>query len=61
MTRVTLHLKNIYVFFKKYSVTRVTRFESPKEHGEFGVTRGATRVVTRVMRCNSRLKYKIKR
>ena len=36
---------------------RVTRCNSPKKHGEFGITRGARRVT----RCNSRAKYKITR
>ena len=30
------------------------RCDSPKKHGDFGITRDATR-------CNSRLNYKIKR
>ena len=60
MTLVTLHLKNIYIYFLKYSVASVTCCDSPKKHGEFGVTRGATRGVTRVTPCNSRLKYKVK-
>ena len=40
---------------------RITRCDSPKKHGECGVTRGVTPRVTRVARCKSRLKYKTKR
>ena len=46
-----------YIFFLKCSATGLTRCDSPKKHGEFGVTRA----VTRVTRCNSRLNHKIKR
>ena len=55
--RATLHLKGNTYFLKKCSVARITRCDSPQKNDEFGVTRG----VTRVTRCNSRLKYKIKR
>ena len=43
--------------FKKCSVAHVARCDSPKKHGEFGLTCG----ITHVTHCNSRLKYKIKR